>query len=297
MKTIMSDLIQDNTSHASSSLILSDAAEFLDTLPAEPMFDLVLTSPPYNLGKEYEKRVPLEDYFDWQKKIAEKIVPRLKDTGSLCWQVGNYVDHGEIYPLDFGFAPIFSALGLKLRNRIIWRYGHGLHCKRRFSGRYEVVLWYTRSDRYIFNLDAVRVPSKYPGKRHFRGKKKGQLSGNPLGKNPEDVWDIPNVKGNHVEKTAHPCQFPVGLAERLVLALTDEGQLVFDPFSGAATTGVAALLHNRRFLGCEIVPEYAAIGRERLEQAANGTILYRPHDKPILEPGNCAQAQFPADWR
>ncbi len=293
----MTDLTQDSTFSASSTLILSDAAELLDRLPVELMFDLVLTSPPYNLGKEYEKRVPLKDYFDWQEKIIGKIVPRIKETGSLCWQVGSYVDHGEIYPLDLGFAPIFSSLGLKLRNRIIWHYGHGLHCKRRFSGRYEVVLWYTRSDRYIFNLDAVRVPSKYPGKRHFRGEKKGQFSGNPMGKNPEDVWDIPNVKGNHVEKTAHPCQFPVGLAERLVLALTDEDQLVFDPFSGAATTGVAALLHNRRFLGCEIVPEYVAIGRERMEQAANGTILYRPFDRPILEPGNCAQARFPAEWR
>lgn len=293
----MPDLIPSSAGPADFSLILADASDLLDQLPMEPLFDLVLTSPPYNMKREYEKPVPLDEYFRQQETIIEKIVPRIKDTGSLCWQVGTYVDHGMIYPLDIGFAPIFSRFDLRLRNRIVWHYGHGLHCKRRFSGRYEVILWYTRSDHYVFNLDAVRVPSKYPGKRHFKGQKKGQLSGNPLGKNPEDVWDIPNVTGNHVEKTAHPCQFPVGLAERLILALTDEGQLVFDPFSGSASSGAAALLHNRRFLGCEIVPEYLSIGRERLEQAANGTLRYRPSNKPILEPGNCTQARFPSEWK
>lgn len=90
-------------------LICADVAELLDALPMEPLFDLVLTSPPYNLGKEYEKQVPLADYFRWQEQIIGKIVPRLKDTGSLCWQVGSYVDHGEVYPLDIGFAPIFQT--------------------------------------------------------------------------------------------------------------------------------------------------------------------------------------------
>jgi len=267
-------------------LFQGDAGKFLDCLPSEPTFDLILTSPPYNIGKPYEKVQPLEDYFTWQQTIIEKLVPRLKDTGSLCWQVGNHVVNGTVFPLDFGFAPLFASAGLKLRNRIIWHYGHGLHCRRRFSGRYEVVLWYTKSDNYVFNLDAVRIPAKYPNKQYFKGEKHGQLSCNPLGKNPEDVWDIPNVKSNHVEKTAHPCQFPVGLAERLVLALTNETGLVFDPFSGVATTGVAALLHNRSFWGCEIVPEYVEISRDRLEQAAAGTIPYRPMNKPIYEPPN-----------
>lgn len=163
----------------------------------------------------------------------QKIYVRLKETGSICWQVGNYVENGDIIPLDIEFAPIFRCLGMHLKNRIIWHFGHGLHSKNRFSGRYEVVLWYTKSEQYTFNLDDVRIPAKYPGKRSYHGAKKGQLSGNPQGKNPEDVWDIPNVKGNHVEKLEHPCQFPVGLAERLVLALTNKGDLVFDPFRGS----------------------------------------------------------------
>ena len=176
-----------------------DVESFLDSLPREPTFDLVVTSPPYNIGKPYETRSTLEDYLLWQSKIIDKVVPRLKPTGSLCWQVGNYVDNGEILPLDFEFAPIFRAHKLQLRNRIVWHFGHGLHNKRRFSGRYEVILWYTKSNDYCFNLDAVRIPAKYPGKRHFKGPRAGELSGNPLGTNPEGVWFIPNCKSNHVE--------------------------------------------------------------------------------------------------
>lgn len=154
---------------------IGDAEQFLKALPREPLFDLVVTSPPYNIGKEYEKKNDLQLYLDWQKRIIDEIVPRVKPSGSICWQVGNFVDNGQIIPLDIEFAPIFKLHGLQMRNRIIWRFGHGLHTKHRFSGRYEVVLWYTKTDDYVFNLDAVRVPAKYPGKRHFKGPKAGQL--------------------------------------------------------------------------------------------------------------------------
>ncbi len=273
-----------------------DVEQFLDALPEEPIFDLVVTSPPYNIGKEYEKKMPLDKYMDWQERIIRKIYVRLKDTGSICWQVGNYVDDGAIIPLDFEFAPIFKDLGMQLRNRIIWHFGHGLHSKKRFSGRYEVVLWYTKSDNYVFNLDPVRIPSKYPGKKYFKGPHKGQVSGNPLGKNPEDVWEIPNVKSNHVEKTVHPCQFPVGLIERLVLSMTDEGGLVFDPFAGASSSGVAAIVHGRSFWGCEIVDEYITISENRLQQSVDGTVKYRPFDKPIYDASKSNLSKRPAEF-
>ena len=189
---------------------------------------LVVTSPPYNLNKAYEEKLDLDTYLDQQKKIIVESVRILKDEGSICWQVGNYVKKGEIIPLDILLYPIFAELGLHLRNRIVWHFGHGLHAQKRFSGRYEVILWFTKSDDYVFNLDDVRIPQKYPNKKHFKGPNKGELSGNPLGKNPSDVLEIPNVKSNHVEKTIHPCQFPVELIERLVLALTNKGDLVFD---------------------------------------------------------------------
>ena len=288
---------QQIPSNDQNSLILSDVEVFLDSLPEEPLFDLVVTSPPYNIGKEYESRIPLEEYVEWQSRIITKICSRLKDSGSICWQVGNYVDNGSIVPLDIELSPVFKKLGLKLRNRIIWHFGHGLHNKKRFSGRYEVVMWYTKSDDYVFNLDDVRIPAKYPGKRSFRGKNKGKPSGNPLGKNPEDVWDIPNVKSNHVEKTEHPCQFPVGLIERLVLALTNEGDLVFDPFSGVASSGVAAMLHNRIFWGCEIDQKYVDIGKKRLDSVLEGTVKYRPYDKPLYDPATSNLSKIPEEWK
>lgn len=106
---------------ATTQLFLMDVEKFLDALPMQPIFDLVVTSPPYNIGKEYENQVPLSDYYDWQKRIIEKIYPRLKDNGSICWQVGNYVENGSITPLDIELAPIFKELNLHLRNRIIIR--------------------------------------------------------------------------------------------------------------------------------------------------------------------------------
>ncbi len=278
------------------SLWEGDVERFLDALPLEPIFDLIVTSPPYNIGKPYEERSKLEDYLLWQSRLIDKLVPRLKPTGSLCWQVGNYVEDGEILPLDIEFAPIFRAHKLQLRNRIMWHFGHGLHSKRRFSGRYEVILWYSKTKDYVFNLDAVRVPSKYPGKRHFKGPRSGELSGNPLGKNPEDVWSIPNCKSNHVEKTDHPCQFPVGLIERLVLALTKPGALVFDPFAGVASAGVAAAIHDRRFIGCEINAEYVRTGKQRLVDALAGTIKYRPHDKQIYDHTQSNLSRKPSEW-
>lgn len=273
-----------------------DALAFLRSLPKKPLFDLTVTSPPYDIGKTYEQRVPLKDYFAWQKSIIKEICKRTKPTGSICWQVGNWVDKGEIWPLDILLAPIFRRYRLKLRNRIIWHFGHGTHAKTRFSGRYETILWFTKSDEYTINLDAVRIPSKYPGKRHFKGEHKGELSGNPLGKNPEDVWDIPNVVGNHVEKTAHPCQFPVGLVSRLVRALTNPGDLVFDPFAGSGTSAVAALSEGRRFVGTEIAPEYVEIASARIARTLDGTEYWRPAEKPIYDHRNSLLSIRPKEW-
>ena len=228
------DIADHYETNAKVILYPGDCRDFLSHIPPGSI-QLIVTSPPYNLGKEYEKRLVLSDYISQQREVIEKCVRALKDTGSICWQVGNYVHHGEIIPLDILLYPVFSTLGLKLRNRIIWHFGHGLHGSKRFSGRYEVILWFTRGDDYTFNLDAVRVPQKYHQKKHFKGPHKGKLSGNPLGKNPSDIWEIPNVKANHVEKTNHPCQFPVELVERLVLSLTKKNDWVFDPFIGVGS--------------------------------------------------------------
>lgn len=280
--------VRFGTSYSSENnvtLFHGDCLAFLATLPDNEA-DLIVTSPPYNIGKEYEKRLNLDAYVQQQSRVIRECVRILSPMGSICWQVGNYVENGSIIPLDTILYPLFASENLRMRNRIIWHFEHGLHCSRRFSGRYEVILWFTKTDRYAFNLDAVRVPQKYPGKKHFKGPKAGQYSCNPLGKNPGDIWVIPNVKHNHVEKTGHPCQFPVELVERLVLSLTTTGGLVLDPFIGVGTSAVAALRHGRRSAGAEKVKKYVDIALERLELEARGELQTRPMDRPVYTPSS-----------
>lgn len=260
-----------------------DCLELLAQIP-DSSVALAITSPPYNIGKPYEDRTDLEAYLSWQERVIGEVIRTLKPTGSLVWQVGNYVENGEILPLDILLYPIFKRHGLHLRNRVVWAFEHGLHAKHRFSGRYEVALWFSKGEQYTFHLDRVRVPQKYPTKRHFKGPKKGEISSNPLGKNPGDVWVFPNVKANHVEKTAHPAQFPVELAERFVLALTEEGEWVLDPFGGSGTSLIAALMHRRRGVMAEILPEYVAIARQRLDDAWKGRLRVRPMEREVYDP-------------
>ncbi len=260
-----------------------DNRSFMAGLPNGSM-KLIVTSPPYNIGKEYERRLSLPSYLHAQEEVIEECVRLLDQSGSLCWQVGNYVEDGEVIPLDTILYPVFKRHGLKLRNRIVWHFGHGLHCTKRLSGRYETINWFTKSEGYTFHLDPIRVPAKYPGKKHFKGPNYGQLSGNPKGKNPSDVWEFPNVKSNHIEKTDHPCQFPVELVERLVLSMTDPGDAVFDPFMGVGTSVVAALKHQRRGYGCDVVQEYVDIAWERVRALGEGRLQTRPMGKPIYDP-------------
>lgn len=277
------DLITRLPADARADIVCEDNLTYMRRLKNETM-QLIVTSPPYNLGKEYEQRTSLERYIEEQTACIGEAVRLLHPRGSICWEVGNHVDDGEVFPLDIILYGLFKNHGLQLRNRIVWTFGHGLHCTKRLSGRHETILWFTKSENYTFNLDAVRVPSKYPQKRHFKGPRKGQLSGNPLGKNPSDVWDIPNVKNNHVEKTEHPCQFPVGLIERLILALTDEGQAVLDPYIGVGSTAIAALRHGRRAYGCDQEQRYVDIAWDRIHALRAGTLRTRPMNKPVFEP-------------
>ncbi len=276
------------TPEAEVTLYTGDCQKLLASMPDETT-QLVVTSPPYNIGKRYEKKRAFDEYLSEQADVIGECVRVLKRGGSICWQVGNHIaGPQEVLPLDIALYPIFSSLGLKLRNRIVWHFEHGLHCSKRFSGRYETILWFTKGDDYSFNLDPVRVPQKYPGKKQFKGPNIGQLSCNPLGKNPSDVWIFPNVKHNHIEKTIHPCQFPVELVERLVLSLTQTGDLVLDPYMGVGSAAVAAIKHGRRAAGADTVREYIDVARQRVKLAAAGLLKTRPMDRPVYVPPNGA---------
>ena len=285
------DLHQLNYDQGNIKLFHNDCIDVFSELQSECV-DLIITSPPYCMGKEYES---ISDDINSFKKLNKKVIAEsmrvLKKGGSLCWQVGFHVKDSVIIPLDCLIYDIVGELNksvdpqskLYLHNRIIWTFGHGLNAEKRLSGRYETILWYTKGTEYLFNLDAIRIPQKYPGKRYSKGKKAGEFSGNPLGKNPSDVWEIPNVKANHIEKTEHPCQFPIAIPQRLIKALTKPGDVVMDPFSGSGTTAVACVLENRKFIGCELKEEYIEIADKRINEALNGDIKYRP-DVPVIEP-------------
>lgn len=303
------DPLFEYISHDISYQIVNGDSLSVLTKTENEKFDLIITSPPYNVGKSYETKTSIEKYLETQEEIINELVRTLSDRGNLCWQVGNYVDKGEIFPLDIFYYQIFKKHGLKLRNRIIWHFGHGLHASNRFSGRYETILWFSKTNDYIFNLDNVRVPAKYPGKLHFKGEKKGLPSGNPLGKNPSDIWEIvakdwetalwniPNVKSNHPEKTEHPCQFPIELVERCILALTNEQSWVLDPYAGVGSTVIASIIHNRNAVGIEKKNEYCDIARQRIIDLKEGKLKIRPINKPIHKPScNDKVSQVPKEW-
>lgn len=279
-----------------------DCLKLLKRLPDESV-DLIITSPPYCMKKAYED--PHDDIETFKKQhmdIFPDIYRVLKTGGSICWQVGYHVSENYLVPLDYIIYELFTEKSkqldnpLILRNRIIWTFGHGLNSTSRFSGRHETILWFTKGNDFLFDLDKVRVPQKYPGKKAYKGPNKGMLSGNPLGKNPSDVWDIPNVKAMHIEKTEHPCQFPVAIPQRLIKALAPENALVLDPFMGAGTTGVAAVIEGMRFVGAELQDNYYEISLERINAALNGNAKIR-EDVPVEVPNpNTAVAKLPKEF-
>jgi len=244
-------------------IVNGDCLELLRSLPAESV-DLVVSSPPYNIGKAYEAKRELQTYLDEQKAVLRECHRVLKPNGSIFWQVGSFTHKGTLVPLDVKLFPILEELGMLPRNRIIWVRQHGLHASKKFSGRHETILWFTKGDEFYFDLDAVRVPQKWQNKKSHRGDKKGELSCNPDGKNPGDVWVFQNVKHNHEEQTIHPAQFPEGLIARIVLATTQKGGVVLDPYMGTGTTAVVARDHDRRYLGAELDADYHAVAMRRL---------------------------------
>jgi adenine-specific DNA-methyltransferase len=251
-----------------NTIFLGDCLDLLAKLP-DGSVNLVVSSPPYNLGKEYEAKRSLEVYLEDQARVLEECARVLSEKGSIFWQVGSFADRGVLIPLDIRVFPILEQAGLIPRNRIAWVRQHGVHARRKFSCRYETILWFTKSDQYPFDLDSIRVPQKYQNKKAWRGEKKGKLTCNPLGKNPGDIWAFRNVKHNHEEQTIHPCQFPEDMIARIINAVTEAGDLVFDPYMGAGTVAVVARDEGRKFLGAEANQRYHEVARRRLEGEPN----------------------------
>ena len=234
---------------------------------------LVFSSPPYNMGKEYETRASLQTYLKAQRSVLEVLCPLVHEYGSICWQVGNYVSDGVVIPLDNLFDPIFESLGFALMRRLIWRVAHGLNATNRFSGRYETVSWYVRS--------GADVDVAYPIQSEWIS----------------CLIDIPNVKSTHVEKSGHPCQFPIELVERFVLALTMPGDVVLDPYVGSGTTALAAARQGRRGIGVEIDEGYIAICNKRYRQLRNAQLPVREICTPKFDGQADHRSKLPDEFK
>lgn len=243
----------------------ADSLAAMDRLP-EGLLSLTVTSPPYNIGKEYEQVVEHESYVDWCAQWIAKVHRCTAPEGAFWLNLGYFDWPGRAKALPIAYC-LWHRVPFFLLQEVIWHYGAGVTSKRMLCPRNEKFLFYVKNpEAYTFNLDDIRDPDvKYPTQ-----KKDGKLKCNPLGKNPGDVWYIPKVTSGKDrasrERTPHPAQFPLALIDRVVKVSSQPGDLVLDPFMGSGTTALACMRLGRRFLGFEIREDYCQIAVERLER-------------------------------
>jgi|SRR5699024_6424921 len=244
-----------------------DSLEALQKLSnGKETIDLTVTSPPYNIGKEYEEILPLEDYLNWSEKWMELVYTNTKENGSFWLNVG-YIpikNKGKAVPLPY---LLWDKNKFFMIQELVWNYGAGVAARKSLSPRNEKILWYVKNQNdYTFNLDSIRDPNvKYPNQ-----KKNGKIRVNPLGKNPSDVWQIPKVTSGRnrssKERVNHPAQTPIELFKRIILASSNKDELILDPFIGSGTTAVIAKELDRYCLGFDLNEEYLKIAIERIKK-------------------------------
>lgn len=228
-------------------------------------FDLTITSPPYNIGKEYEDKLSVEEYVNWSEKWIQSVYDITKKDGSFWLNVGylNIDGKGKAVPITY---LLWDRINFFLMQEVVWKYGAGVSAKKFFAPRNEKFMFYVKNEQeYVFNLDDVRDKNvKYPNQ-----KKNGKLRCNPLGKNPTDVWEYPKVTSgknrSSKERTAHPAQYPLGIIDRIVKVSSNKNDIIFDPFSGSGTTGVTAHGNYRIYIGTEIDKNYCDMSIDRFE--------------------------------
>jgi adenine-specific DNA-methyltransferase len=239
----------------------------------KPIINLTVTSPPYNIGKEYEEILPLSEYLGWCEKWINEVY-RITEARGAFWLNLGYISipaKAKAIPLPY---LLWNKIPFFLIQEIVWNYGAGVAGKKFFSPRNEKFLWYVKNENdYTFNLDDVRDPNvKYPNQ-----KKNGKIRVNRLGKNPTDVWEFPKVTSGQdrssKERTPHPAQFPKAVIERIIEASSNIGEVVLDPFMGSGTTAITALSLGRIVLGFDINAAYCRITAKRIENHLRETEL------------------------
>jgi adenine-specific DNA-methyltransferase len=246
------------------AIYCADCLPMLRKMPAD-IISLTVTSPPYNIGKEYEEPLPLERYRDWCAQWMREVHRITRPDGAFWLNIG-YVEvpaRAKAVPLPY---LLWDRSPFYLIQEVVWNYGAGVAARKSLSPRNEKLLWYVKdAENYTFNLDLIRDPDvKYPLQ-----KKNGKLRCNTIGKNPSDVWQVAKVTSGEnrasPERTPHPAQFPLDLVNRVVLGFSNPGELLLDPFMGSGTVAVSCLQHGRRFLGIELKPEYCEVAAKRVE--------------------------------
>ncbi len=263
--TDISKLLGKPYFQASNCLIYNlDCLEAMTILPDESI-NLTVTSPPYNIGKEYENLLPLDDYIKWCEKWITEVYRLTLCDGAFWLNLGylSIKNRAKAIPISY---LLWDKIPFYLIQEIVWNYGAGVAGSKFFSPRNEKFLWYVKnSEAYTFNLDDIRDPNvKYPNQ-----KKNGKIRVNPLGKNPTDVWEFPKVTSGQnrssKERTPHPAQFPAAVIQRIIQASSHQNQIVLDPFLGSGTTAMVALDLNRLVIGFEIREDYCDIAANRIE--------------------------------
>jgi adenine-specific DNA-methyltransferase len=252
--------------------IENDALALLRALPGESV-QLFVSSPPYNIGKDYEGSEDAMShvaYLAWQVSIIAEMTRALKPGGTIVYQVGTtWNQDGERIPIDTLLDQYFRMAKLSYQSRIVWPGYGAAEPKTYLKPSYETALVFSKG-LPIFNPNAIREPQLHPDKRHFKGKHKGQLSGNALGGFPTDTWRINRIGHNNCEQTSHPAQFPIEFPMRAILAYSLPGDVVCDMFSGSGSTQIAAARAGRSFIGSDL--GYAELRAERLASLVVDTV-------------------------
>ena len=243
-----------------------DCVEFMNKIEL-PIVNLTVTSPPYNIGKEYEKIQKPDRYLHWCKTWLNQIFDITNNDGTFWLNLGYFElkNIGKAVPIAY---LLWNKTNFYFMQEIIWYYKAGVSTKKYFSPRNEKYLWYVKNpDKYTFNLDSIRDPNiKYPNQ-----KKNGKLRCNPLGKNPTNVWEIPKITSgknrSSKERVNHPAQFPLAILDRIIKSCSNVGDLIFDPFIGSGSIAIAGIVNNRRVVGCELNTDYLDIAINRIKSA------------------------------
>jgi adenine-specific DNA-methyltransferase len=232
-------------------LYRGDCIELLERLP-EGVVNLTVTSPPYNIGKEYETTREISDYLGWCERWIKSVYTATASGGAFWLNLGYVSLPGRARAIPIPYL-LWDRVPFYLVQEVVWHYGAGIAARHVYSPRNEKFLWYARDPgNFFFDLDAVRDPNiKYPN-QFKNGKRKVNLAG----KNPSDVWIFPKVTSGRnrssKERTPHPAQFPLAVIERIAKGSSPDGALVLDPFMGSGTTAEVALRLGRPVLGFEL---------------------------------------------